>query len=95
MPPNLSKPAQDFWRSITEKYEVSSPDLVLLTQACRAMDRAEQCRRAVDKEGVSQLDRYGNRKPHPLVAEERQQRDLVRRAIATLNFEVEEADADG
>jgi len=34
-------------------------------------------------------DRFATTRPHPLLAEERLQRDLSRRSIASLSFEVD------
>lgn len=50
---------------------------------------AEQCRRLVDREGVTVADRFGQIRVHPALVEERQQRDLCRRAISNLGFDAE------
>jgi hypothetical protein len=65
----------------------STAEYRLLETACRAHDRAEQCRRVVNREGLTVVDRFGQAKVHPLLTEERQQRDLCRRAISSLAFE--------
>lgn len=88
-PRGLRESSRRWWRAIVAEYEPSHAELRLLETACRAHDRAEQCRRLVDREGVTVADRFGQIRVHPALVEERQQRDLCRRAISNLGFDAE------
>jgi hypothetical protein len=85
----LKEGSKRWFRAIVDDYEPSHAEIRLLETACRAHDRAEQCRRLVDKQGVTVKDRFGQVKIHPALVEERQQRDLCRRAISNLSFDAE------
>jgi hypothetical protein len=89
-PAGLSPASRAWFRQVVDEYAPSLGEIKLLEVACRARDRAEQCRAVVDKDGPSVTDRFGQVKAHPLLVEERQQRDLQRRALSSLTFEGEE-----
>jgi P27 family predicted phage terminase small subunit len=89
IPRALSTSSKRWWQAIVGEYEPSHAELRLLETACRAHDRAERCRHLVDREGVTVKDRFGQQKIHPALVEERQQRDLCRRAISNLSFQAE------
>src|SRR3954452_14340391 len=86
-PAGLSPSSRRHWRDVCDAYEMSSADLRVLEVGCRAHDRAEECRAVVDREGPVVVDRFNQQKPHPLLVEERQWRDLERRSLATLGLE--------
>ena len=88
-PLGLSDASTAWVAELVAAYECGPHDLRLLELAARSHDRAQQCREAVERDGVAITDRFGQVKPHPLLAEERQQGDLMRRAIATLAFTVD------
>ena len=46
-------------------------ELELLRLACEALDRAEAARVALDRDGLTQVNRYGMTVLHPLVAVQR------------------------
>lgn len=63
------------FRFLTQEFSgLEQHHLALITQACQALDRAEQCRARVEKEGMVFRDRWGQPKAHPLLTVERDAR---------------------
>jgi hypothetical protein len=63
--------------------------LALLSQACESLDRVRECQRIVREDGAVLLDRFGQRKGHPLLATERDARASMLAALKALNFDLE------
>jgi phage terminase small subunit len=87
MPSGLSKAAQAWWRAVADEYDLLPGDIHLVEGICRSLDTIAECRKATKRDGVTVLDRHGQVRVHPLLIEERLQRELIRRALATLRFE--------
>lgn len=87
-PKHLSAEAKALWKSVHDDYEIDdAAGLVLLQAACEAFDRAQDARRLIDKDGGPVLpDRFGQRKPHPAVAVERDARGQMISAIRALRL---------
>ena len=89
-PAGLSPSSRDWWRTVATEYDLSPADLRLLevggprARPGGAVPQGRRCGRADHRRSLQQL------KAHPLLQEESQQRDLVRRAVATLGFRDEE-----
>jgi phage terminase small subunit len=49
------------------EYEVADAERELLTEACRALDRADEAGAAIAAAGLMTVDRYGCPKVHPAV----------------------------
>ena len=56
--------------------------------ACQALDRAEACRDAIDRDGEVQLTRYGS-KEHPALRAELASRAFVAKMLLRLGLDVE------
>jgi phage terminase small subunit len=54
---------------------------------CEALDRGEEARNAVKSDGTYLRDRFGQLKPHPALAVERDARVAVARLARELNLE--------
>lgn len=77
------------WDKITGAYDVSDQHgQVVLLSACRAADRAEECRLAIEKDGLTTTDRWGQVKAHPLVHAEREARSQVLAALKALSLPI-------
>jgi hypothetical protein len=63
--------------------------LLLLETAMRALDRAESARTLLERDGVVITDRWGQQKPHPAAAVERDARAGMLQALKALNLDVE------
>lgn len=90
VPEGLSPTAAGWWRRLTREYAISDEaGRLLLEQALRAFDRAETARALLDAEGVVVRDRWGQAKPHPAAAIERDMRAQCLAALRALNLDVE------
>jgi hypothetical protein len=74
---------------ITEYDIADAAGLLLLEQALRCFDRAEQCRQVLDQEGVVTMDSRQRPKAHPAAAVERDSRAGMLAALKALNLDVE------
>lgn len=86
----LSVPARKLWGEIQQGYAVTDPaGLAILTEALRSWDRAEAARREVDRaKRTSVVDRYGQIRPHPACAVERDSRAAFLSGLKALRVDV-------
>jgi phage terminase small subunit len=75
------------WRETVRFYEVAEHELRLLEAACVAWDRLEAAGRAISKQGVTVLDRYGVPKQNPACAVERDARIGLARLLRELRLD--------
>jgi phage terminase small subunit len=89
-PPNeLSPEAGRLWRAILGDYTLDEAALMVLTATLQARDRAEQARQTLAAEGAIQADRFGQKKPHPALAIERDSTLAMMRGFRLLGFDQE------
>ena len=78
-PADLQRTGRDLWGTVTHEYEFNdSGSLILLAEACRAIDRAEQCAKVIARDGPLITSTNGTIKEHPLLKVE-----LLARSFAT------------
>ena len=89
-PPNgLSRQSAQLWRSILRDWAIEdSASLKVLEVGLRALDRSEQCRLSINKTGETVTDKFGQLKPHPLLAAERDSRAAFLAALRQLNLDL-------
>ena len=88
-PSHLSKAAKTWFAEIREAYGITDrAGLLLLQQAAECWDRAVECRQAIAKDGACVRDRWGQAKPHPLLAAERDSRAGFLAAVKHLQLDV-------
>jgi len=87
-PAHLSPTSADVFRSVVEVYELEGHQLRMLTEACQALDRAEEARKAVGTE-LTVVTRLGELKAHPLLLIERDNRTAFARLMAQLGLRSE------
>ena len=85
---HLTPDSRELFDSITADYDLEPWHLSLLVDALQSRDRAEQARRALDKDGLTVEGRFGPR-PHPLLTVERDQRKLFSALMKQLGLDVE------
>jgi len=85
-PSHLKAPGKRLWSSVVGDYDVDPPGLELLRLAAEALDRADEARHAVEKDGPYVPDRFGNIRPHPGLAVERDSRLAAARLIRQLGL---------
>jgi hypothetical protein len=94
-PATLGQAGADLWRAIVAQFVFDDPGFIeILRQACYAIDRADRCRQAIDKDG-EMIRTKGGMRSHPLLRDELQNRALGARLIAKLGLDLEPARAAG
>ena len=89
-PKALSREAKGWWQRLVAEYGLDDEaGLLLLQTALEAFDRMRSAQAAIEKDGASVLDRWGQVKPHPLLAAERDARSGLLQSLRALNFDVE------
>lgn len=88
-PRDLGEPGRELWQSITSEFDIGdSEGRFLLEQACRALDRAESCRRAIDEAGEL-IGGRGQLRANPLLRDETACRALAIRTVQRLQLRLE------
>jgi hypothetical protein len=91
-PRDLEPPGRALWLAILHEYEIDdSGSRALLAEACRAFDRAEQCAKAIARDGLMIAARNGF-KEHPLLRVELASRSFATKTL--LRIGVVEVPAD-
>jgi hypothetical protein len=86
----LSVESRKWFDTIRRDYGVvDSGGLSLLELAAQALDRIHECQDAVARDGALVLDRFSQRKAHPLLAVERDARGQFLAAMRELHLDVE------
>ena len=88
-PPHLRKTTQNWWKSVLAEYELEPHHVRLLTLAAEAWDRGQQAREVVDANGMTFNDRFGQPKPRPEIAIERDARIGFARLLRELALDVD------
>jgi phage terminase small subunit len=91
-PRHLSSRMRAWWRQTVEAFELEPHDLHLLRLACEAIDEAERLRVLIADEGAVMLDRFGQRKPHPAVAQRLAAMMTAARLVRQLGFATNDPD---
>ena len=89
-PSHLSGEAKNIWKGIIDEYQISDvAGLKILRVALESFDRAQAAREAINKEGMTILDRWNQIKPHPLLACEIDSRAAFLAGLKALNLDLE------
>lgn len=88
-PAHLSPRSGAFWRHLTGTFVLEPHHLELLRLACEHIDRGEQAREAVAREGLTIRDRWQQIRPHPGIAIERNAALVVGRLVRQLGLDQE------
>ena len=89
-PRTLSPEARGWWRRLSRAYEIEDEGGQLLLQtALESFDRMRGAQKAIKKDGVTVQDRWGQKKPHPLLTVERDARAQMLVAMRQLNLDIE------
>ncbi len=92
-PRHLSAEARTLWARLRADHVIDdAAGLSLLRAACESHDRAQQARKLIADEGLTSIDRFGQRKPHPAVTIERDARTQMMAALRALRLAPGEAD---
>ena len=94
VPANLSPASRRWFRETAENFILDQHHIKLLELAARTWDRAEEARKLLKADGLTFTDRYGQLKPHPAVAIERDSQLRFARLIRELRLDDEMPDAE-
>src|SRR5262245_35960758 len=88
-PTGLSQEARKLWQTLVDTFEFDAPALLILATAMQTYDRRNQAREILAKEGIVQVDRFQQSKPHPAVFVERDTTALLLKLMKSLNLDLE------
>jgi P27 family predicted phage terminase small subunit len=89
-PKELSAQSKTLWKRLASDFSIDDDaGLLLLQTAMEARDRMRLAQEAIQRDGMTVLDRFGQRKPHPLLPAERDARAQMLAALRALNLDVE------
>jgi len=95
-PRPLGRHGMALWERVQGEYRIDDCGGVeLLTQACQALERAEDLAEAIARDGCVVRSRGGAPKTHPAVREELACRAFVVRTLERLGLNVESVKAPG
>jgi len=89
-PNYLSKKAKDFFNNILELYEFEDHHIKTLILAADCLDRIEEARAYVKKEGPYYKDRFRQPRPNPALKTIEQNKIIFARLIRELNLDIDE-----
>jgi len=87
-PGHLGASGRQTWAHVVENFVLEPHHLSILQAACEARDRAESCRAQIERDGLTQPDRFGKPRMHPLLPVERDARAAFIRAMQGLGLDV-------
>lgn len=86
-PTGICSDARRFWTSVNSLYELTPDRMEALVEACHSMTRARQCRKAIKAHGLTYLDKAGQPKPRPEVAQEKAAQLVYSKMIQLINID--------
>src|SRR6266540_1901499 len=91
-PAHLEAATAAWWVEVVASWELDAHHVRLLTLAAEAFDRAQQTRRVLNRKGLTFRDRFGQPKPRPEVAIERDSRIAFARLLRELDLDLDAPD---
>ena len=70
-PEHLSGNAKRWWQSVFQEFELDHSGIELISLAAEALHLASTARDEIERDGLIVVDRFGQQKPHPAIAIER------------------------
>ena len=87
-PEHLSKEAKKLWRSTCENYAIDDQAAMVLQAGLEALDRRTQARIEIAAGGAVVKDRWGQDKPSPWIAIERDAAATLYKAFRLLGMDL-------
>jgi P27 family predicted phage terminase small subunit len=88
IPKGLSAEATRLWKATVDTWQLDAPALTLLEDACKSLDRRRAAEKLVQKEGMTQTDRFGQIKAHPCMGIIRDEISSFVRLLKQLGLDV-------
>jgi len=90
-PKHLSGTAKKLWKSSFDNYAIDEQAAMVLQAGLEALDRREEARAAIAKDGAVVVDRWGQSKPSPWVGIERDAAQTLYKAFRLLGMDLAQA----
>jgi P27 family predicted phage terminase small subunit len=87
-PKHLRKESANFFNSVMADYQLDEHHVILLTKACESLDRLEEAREIIKRDGLTFQDRFGSPRANPAVAIERDNKISVARLFRELGLDL-------
>jgi phage terminase small subunit len=88
-PEHLAEPERVLWSKLHAEYKLrEAPTLAILTATLDSHARSRLCRQQIEEQGMTMQDRWGQTKPHPLLATERDARAGFLAGMRALGLDV-------
>ena len=87
-PKHLIPTTKRWWSAVVADYDLEDHHIKLLTLAAESWDRCREAREAIQREGLTFLDRFGAPHARPEVAVERDSRIAFARILRELALDV-------
>jgi phage terminase small subunit len=95
-PRDLGMEGRRLWRTVLTNWEVDERELLVVADACRQADRAEEARQRIASDGVVVPGATGGLKPNPAVQIEATAMKLAGQLLASVGIKTErERDSGG
>jgi P27 family predicted phage terminase small subunit len=88
-PRDYSPEAKRVWRELMENWNLDPAARPLLDTVCRALMRVREAQQLLARDGLVVRDRFGQAKPHPAAAIERDAQQTLLRNLRALNLDLE------
>jgi phage terminase small subunit len=89
-PPAYLKPAtRDWFAHVMSEYSLEQHHYRLLVLAGESWDRGQQARQAIEKHGITYVDRFGAPRKRPEIAVEAESRIAFARILRELDLDVD------
>jgi len=87
---NLSSESRGWYRKLKNEYGIDDrAGLFLLLNLCESFDKMRACQREIEKDGAVLVDRFGQKKCHPLSSVERDAKSQMLSCLKLLNLDLE------
>ena len=81
--------ARRLWEQVVEGWDLDPPATTILDLACHALQRIREAQQLIARDGLVVTDRFGQRKPNPAAAIERDAKQTLLRSLRALNLDLE------
>ena len=88
-PKHLCPKTRRWWSSVVNEWQLEDHHKKLLTLAAESWDRIAEAQEQITIDGVYIKDRFGQLKPHPALAVERQEKICFARLLRELDLDVD------
>lgn len=86
-PSHLKPSTKAWWNAVTDEYDLEPHHLRLLQLAAEAWDSAQAARAAIQRDGMTFVDRFGSPRARPEVGIERDSRLAFARLVRELDLD--------